>query len=197
MGSSILVTIRTLIVLTLLLAMPLLAIPVVGNYVSSLWTGVAPESLSPEEVAGHEPPAWTVADTRSPRHSATQPAGETAMNVSTVYHPKSTGMDLRETEIASGPRTPLQSQPSSNSYLQQVHHRLKGLGASYIRLETIGTTSLQYRFHVEFPVGDSVYARTFQRTAADPAVAMERVLADVQSWYISRNPSQTGGSEFR
>lgn len=83
---------------------------------------------------------------------------------------------------------------AADDRLRSIHRRLRELGVTYTKLESGGSAAGVYRFECQIPVNSSVYARTFEGTAADPVWAMERVLAQVESWHRSRQhlkkPSQ-------
>lgn len=61
--------------------------------------------------------------------------------------------------------------------------RLQELGAQYYLLETWGSQPGQFRFHAKLALTpNSAYTRQFEATAADPLVAVEQVLREVEAW---------------
>lgn len=193
MNKSIMLTVRTLLVLALMLMMPLLAIPRVNAWVGSLWYEVAPAWLTIEgDISMTEftdPPTVerdvVLIDRRRSNEDSTN-------SVSTSFRKNSGSLNVPESRTNSSGGSAVQ--------LKAVYARLNELGARYIRLETVGDEQPQFRFQCQLPVGDSVYARTFERTSTDPSVAMEQVLSDVRSWQLSRRPAEStnhGGRSHR
>ncbi len=67
--------------------------------------------------------------------------------------------------------------------LSRRFERLRELGANYYLLETWGEDSGLFRFHCKMAVGgEHRQSRHFEATAADPLVAVDTVLAQVESW---------------
>lgn len=64
-----------------------------------------------------------------------------------------------------------------------VQRRLQTLGATYYRLEDLGSEPRRYRFRCEVPLpGNENYLRPFEADDDDPSVAMHTVLGDVERW---------------
>lgn len=76
--------------------------------------------------------------------------------------------------------------------MQRLQARLQQLGATYLRLEELnsGRQERLFRFQCQLPVaGGSAYQRPFQGEHADPLEAMQRVLAEVETWCAARDAS--------
>jgi len=73
--------------------------------------------------------------------------------------------------------------------LQQIRGELERLGADYIVLETTDGSG-NYRFHCDLRVDDETrYTRGFEAVSTDPLAAAERVLAEVSAWRIAAKPA--------
>ncbi len=69
----------------------------------------------------------------------------------------------------------------------RIQNRLRQLGAKFFRLEEI--EGKQYRCQCELPLpATPVYRRPFTATAADPLVAMQQLLSDVEKWAAANAP---------
>jgi hypothetical protein len=67
--------------------------------------------------------------------------------------------------------------------LEALYGRLEALGATVLRLEKEQAHPARYRFRCELPLpGSPGYSRFFQALDAEPAKAVQRVLADVEAW---------------
>jgi len=86
---------------------------------------------------------------------------------------------------------------ASEARFEQIQRRLLGLGATYFRLESFGTSSQFYRFQCEMPLGGpSAVAggpaavqhavRHFESTSENSLQAMENVLAEIEAWLRPR-----------
>lgn len=77
--------------------------------------------------------------------------------------------------------------------MRAVQTRLERLGASYLRLEELeaGRQERLFRFQCQLPIaGGSAYHRPFLVEHADPLEAMQRVLAEVETWCAARDASR-------
>jgi hypothetical protein len=69
----------------------------------------------------------------------------------------------------------------------RVQERLRDMGAVYYRLESWGAQSQLYRFQCEMAVESSRgLTRHFEAVDNHPLVAMQRVLAEAETWHASR-----------
>ncbi len=69
----------------------------------------------------------------------------------------------------------------------QIQSRLRQLGAVYYRLETWGDRPQGFRFHCQMGIeGQSRLAQQFEATDTVAVRAMQRVLAEVESWHAQR-----------
>jgi hypothetical protein len=85
---------------------------------------------------------------------------------------------------SAGPRAPAER-------CSEITSELCRLGAAYFRLESWADEPQVFRFQCTLPLigastPETTGYRTFEASAADPATAMQRVLADVQAWQTTR-----------
>src|SRR5207248_11462995 len=74
--------------------------------------------------------------------------------------------------------------------LQQIRERLENLGAEYVVVD-YETEQGPYRFYCRMLVDErSRFTRPFEATSADPVVAAEQVLRDVESWRMPGGASR-------
>lgn len=66
-----------------------------------------------------------------------------------------------------------------------IQRRLQQLGATYILLESVGQQTPQFRFHCR------LRGRSFEQTADRPLEAMERVLAEAETWVAARAANES------
>jgi hypothetical protein len=159
MGSSVLLALRTGIVLLFLIVMPLLALPPFARRVDMWWQQaweVVPQQFG-----------LTVQNDDDP-----EPANQASL--STAHQSSASGLigESQETEPS----------VSEKDRVAAIHDQLIRLGAAQTRLESNPDGEPAFRFVCEFPVEDSVYTRAFQQAHDDPLVAMEGVLDKVKSW---------------
>lgn len=77
------------------------------------------------------------------------------------------------------------------SQVQRIRERLEVLGAKYILLETADGSG-KFRFHCQMLLDESSpQTRDFEAFAADPAVAAQTVLQEVESWRTAARPATT------
>ncbi len=73
--------------------------------------------------------------------------------------------------------------------IQELQKQLRRRGVTYSLLETLGTETIQYRFHCRVAVaGNARYTRQFEANNADPLAAMQLVLGQIESWQSGRRP---------
>jgi hypothetical protein len=175
MHNSIVVGFRTLVVLTFLLIMPVLALPAVGRWFDSALQGGQTHAPKPKNVAVNRP-------------SDNAPLAEPE-NLSSFPSPNdSPPVDMPDAAFAS----PIER----SEYIQQ---RLIGMGANYMRLERLDQHEQPaFRFHCQMGIaGSAAYNRPFEVTDPDPLLAMERVLADVETWQSARIESDMPENQKR
>jgi hypothetical protein len=73
----------------------------------------------------------------------------------------------------------------------EISAQLCRLGAAYFRLESWADEPQVFRFQCTLPLSDQRVPadgayRTFEASAADPATAMQQVLADVEAWQTTK-----------
>ena len=177
MPASINILLRTLFVLTLLVSLPVLAIPqasrqlrVICDHLSVLLLNEPASSTSAGET--------TLSADSSPAESSAPPLAPPGLETVTSSGPAQ----------GKSPGLPPLTQTAA-SRVRDIHQQLRQLGASYTRLEMVGRDQGAYRFQCQIPVNLSVYTRQFESTHADPLFAMEQVLAEVQVWRDARDRS--------
>ena len=73
--------------------------------------------------------------------------------------------------------------PSTAGAFLGIQQRLRGLGATYYRLESWGSQQPLFRFQCEMALDESPHlTRHFEATDGDPLRAMSKVLAEVEGW---------------
>ena len=73
--------------------------------------------------------------------------------------------------------------PSTAGAFLGIQERLRGLGATYYRLESWGSQQPLFRFQCEMALDESPHlTRHFEATDGDPLRAMSKVLAEVEAW---------------
>lgn len=167
-------TFRLLFVLALLFVMPMLAMPPVLRRIDALLGSdrtVAP--LAQEQPTVHSSSA------------AVQ-----------LLRPPQAATPTTERTHAGQPGRPFEASPR----FYYIKQRLKTLGTNYMVLEKVPDQDGAFRFHCRMPIpGSRVYSRPFEAVDSSRRQAMERVLAEVETWQaalIRRGP-QSGGRIYR
>ena len=192
-SSSWSLTLRVIALLAFLAAMPVLALPTVNEWIDDRLFGVTSKSD-----AAAPPAATVVASSRDPHESLPGPLRKPADD-SPPPAPR-TRVDKGErdnepTLAKTFSRLPPTEPHVDSVRYQSVQQRLQELGVDYFVLEKSASDAPSYRFHCRIAVpGSTVYARPFEINDADPLHAMERALADVESWCASH---QTGRRTLR
>lgn len=200
--STISITIRTAVVLGFLIVMPVLALPPVGNWVDhvrqSIAFGAAAQSQSATWSAKPQIERQTVLVNSAEREAAVSASiAEAAprLDFRAAMPPQHASRDevvtLRSREQAEQQARRFREAAIARS--QFIQERLKQMGAAYMILERAPPDGAAYRFHCQMPIaGSDTYTRPFEVTAPDAIQAMERVLADVESWFATQ-PHSTAG----
>ncbi len=180
MHSAAFSTIRTIIVLMFVLAPPLIALPSVSATLGAWWNWrpVSTVEEEPELDSG-----WIA-------HS---PVEGGLPSDSDAFSPNPHPISVVE---LGRPRQP-PSVTSSDEPLNVLCRQLHDLGAVSTKLESTGAGNPRYRFCCQIPIKDSVYTRTFEDTHDDPFVAMQRVLAQVESWRLASSPPELTSATVR
>ena len=77
--------------------------------------------------------------------------------------------------------------PPAGGAFVEIQERLRGLGATYYRLESWGAEQRLFRFQCAMMLGGSPnLTQHFEATDNDPMRAMSKVLADVEAWKTRR-----------
>ncbi|MCX7428077.1 MAG: hypothetical protein NTW96_20915 [Planctomycetia bacterium] len=81
----------------------------------------------------------------------------------------------------------LPAAPSTAGAFLGIQERLRGMGATYYRLESWGSQQPLFRFQCEMALDESPHlTRHFEATDGDPLRAMSKVLAEVEVWKAGR-----------
>jgi hypothetical protein len=82
---------------------------------------------------------------------------------------------------------PMGNNASAGGAFVEIQERLRGLGATYYRLESWGAEQRLFRFQCAMTLGGSPnLTQHFEATDIDPLRAMGKVLADVEAWKTRR-----------
>ena len=192
-NSSLSVTLRVFALLAFLAAMPVLALPTVNAWLDNRLFGVTNESDATA------PRTATVALVAREQHESLPGPLRKPADDSSPPSPRARGdkgeSDNEPTLAKTFSRLPPTEPHVESVRFQSVQQRLQELGVDYFVLEKSAGDAPSYRFHCRIAVpGSTVYARPFEIHNADPLRAMERALADVESWCASH---QTGRRTLR
>lgn len=147
---------------------------------------LGPEHTIPDAV---RPSADAVASSNNLQMhpTLTAPPGSVAPAAQAQMHPSATdpnaGLFHLTPPGASSAAPPASTPPASGDLFSSIQIRLRELGATYYLLETWGQDGSLYRFHCKMTLaGNSRHNRHFEATEADPLLAMQRVLEQVEAW---------------
>jgi hypothetical protein len=74
-------------------------------------------------------------------------------------------------------------------YFREAELRIRQLGATYYRLETLEPHGGQYRFFCKVPLGPKAdETLAFFATNRDPLAAIEQVVRQIEGWRTSAQP---------
>ena len=167
------ISIRGLVLLAFLVAMPLLALPeVVDRY--DAWLQGAPIKF----------PQWVgktlELQPENYEHFPIRPeiSFETSGQQAPAQQPE---LPIEQPE----PIPPVSVHPvqSVGDRFTEIPKQLQLLGANYLRLESLAGEELLYSFHCIMPQdGGPSASRRFEAQAAEPVEAMEQVLMEITAW---------------
>ena len=185
------VSMRTIVLLGLVIGLPLLALPVAARLIEARLGGAPPIDLpSPPPLAGAavvepmfvervSPASYEEAvPSGSPGAAAgLDAAGIPPLAPVTAFDPP--GL-LPDRTGAPGEEVVIDEQTLGR--LHRVRQRLEELGADYVIVETTESGG-QFRFHCRMIVdANSRFTRPFEAKSADPLAAGEQVLREVEAW---------------
>lgn len=191
-------SLRAILLLGFVIAMPVLALPAVARRVDELLYGPPPDDFgrpgNPPPVQDPIPPVaaqpvaaasylatergpaagYLAADMAPPRGIDAPPPSPPQLAPVPSFEPLAMPAQATEPiEPAIDPRT--------IARLQEIRDRLEQLGADYILVETAGDG--RYRFHCRMLVDSrSPFTRPFEATSSDLLAAGEEVLRAVEAW---------------
>lgn len=170
MNQSWLLSLRTAVIVVVLLGMPILALPRVNEAMRSWLDGGLPGA---SDVV--QPPSKASLPTVASRSRVeSRPAARPKVVKPAI---KTRRRAIKTEPDSSPPRAHLTADPR----FADVQLRLKQLGATYMTLQMTGERPSQYLFHCRFPAaGTSTYFRPFEAVHSDPLQAMESVLREVE-----------------
>ena len=177
------VTVRMILMLVFLAAMPVLALPVVNAWIDNRLFGLASDAITTAP-----PDSKLAADSHQHRETLPGPLRK-PVDHAAPSSPLTPDEKIGEPALAKAfsRLPPTEPQVDSVRYAA-VQQRLQELGVDYFVLEKSLDAAPSYRFHCRIAVpGSHVYARPFEVQDADPLQAMERALADVESWCASHH----------
>jgi hypothetical protein len=189
------VSMRTIVVLSLVVALPLLALPVAARLIEARLGGGPPIDLAPPPpLAG---PAAAVVEPMfvervSPAlyeepasNGANEPGASAGIDAADIPPPAPATAFHAPAHLpdrAAATAEEIQIDDQTISRLHQVRQRLEELGADYVIVETTDGGG-QFRFHCRMIVdANSRFTRPFEAKSADPLAAGEEVLREVEAW---------------
>ena len=190
MRRCVVITVRTLVVLALVVCLPLLALPPVSARVSD-WM---------EDALRHKRLDFQFSEIGKKLHRApdTQPIdkAEVQWQAPLVVSSNQNALAVEDAELSprssrkpslpvDGQSTAKEPQPTAdaNPRILEIRERLIKRGAQYMRLDEISGQPSAYHFSCRMPVGGrTVYSRKFDSTDSDPVRAMTHVLDQVARW---------------
>lgn len=194
-------SLRALFLLGFVVAMPVLALPPVTRWMDELLYGAPPSDFGQPRAAaaptGQEMIQPMNAEEVSPANIDQRPfasVGRRGLEAPLAQPPP-----LAPTPAFAPPVPSQQSaadvevkiDANTLARLQQVRRRLEELGAEYVIAEALDGSG-QFHFHCRMLVdARSRFTRPFEATSADPVVAAEQVLRDVETWRMAAATKST------
>lgn len=189
------ITARTLVVLTLVVCLPLLALPPVSARVSDWTKDVLRHKRLDFQFSELGKNLYPAADTQQVDEAKVQwqaqPAVSSNRNARAMEDAEIGPRNSRKpSSPASGQATAKGPSPAAdaNPRMLEIRKRLIKRGAQYMRLDEISGQPSAYHFSCRMPVGGrTVYSRNFNTTDSDPVRAMTRVLDQVERWQAAHS----------
>lgn len=185
------VSFRMVVLFGLIVALPLLALPVAARLIDERLSGTPPADLAaaPLLESQAESVALPVYVERVSPASADDGVQEQGGLDAASSPPPAPPASFDPLWVPSSPPATVESEvqidESTIARLQQIRQRLEELGADYVIVETTDTSG-RFRFHCRMMVqAQSRFTRPFEAISADPLVAGERVLQDVEAWRLA------------
>lgn len=187
MNSPVGITVRLAILGTVIVGMPLLAVPQVRDRLGRVWshsadrwTGVADAEMEEEEEDGDELPR-ILAPTGSSDAAAVP--DRDASSLPPDEAPLAVLLPVAEADDEPPPQRHWQLPPP-------VAERLATLGAGYLVVEQLEHSGL-YRCLCLVDVPGTAFQRPFEAEDLEPERALARVLEEVEHWALPRRPALT------
>jgi len=200
------VSLRAVLLIGFVIAMPILALPAVARRLDDWIYGPPPSEnaisplkselqqvIEPQVAERASPASFDEIDpsvTRRQPHEGLDAPSPTPplLNPLPAFPPLVSTSQPESTSPATEPSiSPLSD--AAVARLQQIRGELERFGADYIVLETTDGSG-NYRFHCDLRVDEQTrYTRGFEAVSTDPLAAAERVLAEVSAWRTAAKPT--------
>jgi hypothetical protein len=214
MQSSAMMAVRAVTLLVCLAAVPLLAIfgknlPAAVKSLVQSYTN--PAKTPPSSTERTDPPVFRPGLLASKSDHATQPvaspadAGRTANDgilpvqplvpITAAMHRRDSASSSVTAGNSQTPAVPSASTSETSAagfppdYFRDAELRIRQLGATYYRLETLEPDAGQYRFFCKVPLGPKAdETLAFFATNRDPLAAIEQVVRQIEGWRTAAQP---------
>jgi hypothetical protein len=214
MQSSAMMAVRAVTLLFCLAAVPLLAIfgknlPAAVKSLVQSYTN--PAKNSPSQAERTDPPVFrpgllaSKSETATPPSTAVEDPGKTAnvgilpaqplVPVTAAMHRENSAASSVSAGNTQTPAVPSISSSSTSpvgfppGYFREFEVRLRQLGATYYRLETLEAQGSQYRFFCKVALGPGeAETLAFFATDRDPLAAIEQVIRQIEGWRTQAQP---------
>jgi hypothetical protein len=188
-------SLRALFLLTFVVAMPVLALPPVARWLDEVIHGPPPTDFGRPPAAGDPAAAQPIiAESVAPAgyfdESPAQPQGPLGLDTASAAAPPLAPPPAFAPVVPPTPPSEAAREAvideATLARLQQIRQRLEDLGADYVVVDTLDGAA-GYRCLCRMLVDPrSRFTRPFEATAADPLVAGEQVLREVEAWHMAR-----------
>jgi hypothetical protein len=185
------VSFRTIVVLGLIVALPLLALPVAARLIDERLNGTPPPDLAAAPLLESQSESVTLpvfVERVSPASAddgfqelggldaASSPPPAPPASFDPLWTPATASADAP---------SEVQIDEATIARLQQIRQRLEELGADYVIVESTDESG-RFRFHCRMMVqAQSRFTRPFEAISADPLAAGEQVLKEVEAWRVA------------
>lgn len=187
------VSLKAVVLVGLVVALPLLALPVAARLIDARLSGSPPADLTAAPLADSEAEAVTLpmivervspADLAGPASPELPTGGLDAAAPPPVAPPAAFDPDWAQTvPPAADEEVPIDDETIGQ--LQQIRQRLEQLGADYVIVETTDYGG-RFRFHCRMVVdANSRFTRPFEAISPNPLAAGEQVLREVEAWRLA------------
>lgn len=185
-------SVRSMVLASFLIGLPVLAIPWVARQFDAGIYGVAKQTVpdlimhagpqrtqEPVQIEGVSPARFDESLTqREPERPRDTTGLDAVVAAPPLFNPPPSFASRVPARTPNDPARVLEPL----AYVQQVRQKLEDLGAQYVVLEELDAGQ-RYRFAVQMQISPrQPQVQPFEAIAADPALAARTVLADVESW---------------